>query len=155
MIYLCNLLFMLVLAIISFRQVYIKGINSAHSSMSLYSHTLVEGRSVLSIYGYINYCMPLFLQGFHFCKFHKCSLDRTNNNPQIFWCYQWRRNSAGHVGQWPTHFLNHVGLAHPLLALLSFVFVLLITTDHQLFPGMAHPLSKSFCCRWMLPIISY
>ena len=54
---------------------------------------------------------------------------------------QWWRNR---VGQWPTHFFNCVGLAHPLLALLSFVFVLLITTDHQLFPGLAHPLSKSF-----------
>ena len=55
----------------------------------------------------------------------------------------------GHVGQWPTHFLNCVGLAHPLLALLSFVFVLLITTDHWLFlPGLAHPLSKSFCRHW-------
>ena len=45
---------------------------------------------------------------------------------------------------WPTHFFNCGGLAHPLFALLSFVFVLLITTDHQLFPGLAHPLSKSF-----------
>ena len=57
----------------------------------------------------------------------------------LFTCSQWRRNR---VGQWPTHFFNCVGLAHPLLALLSFVFVLLITTDHRLFPGLAHPLSK-------------
>ena len=59
----------------------------------------------------------------------------------------WRRNRVGHVGhvgQWPTHFFNCVGLAHPLLALLSFVFVFLIATDHRLFPGLAHPLSKSF-----------
>ena len=38
-------------------------------------------------------------------------------------------------------------VAHPLLALLSFVFVLLITTDQRLFPGLAHPFSKSFH-RW-------
>ena len=45
---------------------------------------------------------------------------------------QWRRNR---VGQWPTHFFDCVGLAHSLLALLSFVFVLLITTNHRLFTG--------------------
>ena len=44
----------------------------------------------------------------------------------------------------PTFLKNCMGLAHPLLALLSFIFVLLITTDHRLFPGLAHPLSKSF-----------
>ena len=72
------------------------------------------------------------------------------NVPMRWWGLgQWRRNRVGHVGQWPTHFLNSVGLAHPLLALLSFVFVLLITSDHRLFPGLAHPLSKSFCRRWL------
>ena len=34
----------------------------------------------------------------------------------------WRRNRVGHVGQWPTHFFNCVGLAHPLFAFLFFFF---------------------------------
>ena len=29
----------------------------------------------------------------------------------------WRRNRVGHVGQWPTHFFNCGGLAHPLFQL--------------------------------------
>ena len=48
----------------------------------------------------------------------------------------------------PVAHIYCVGLAHSLLALLSFDFVLLITTDHRLFPRLAHPLSKSFRRPW-------